>query len=207
MTLLPQDRNQRVLVSLLGVVVVMGALAWAAVPFYTWFCRVTGYGGTTQVGTAGDVQQILDQTVTVRFDANTDPALPWTFRPMQRDMTLRIGETGMAFYEAVNNSSQPITGRASYNVAPEIAGSFFYKIECFCFTEQTLQPGEWVEMPVVFEVDPEIVTDRDAGKVRDITLSYTFYQYGAPGNASSGTEAKPETQAAASGRPGTSRLN
>ncbi|TKW67397.1 MAG: cytochrome c oxidase assembly protein [Paracoccus denitrificans] len=186
MRLLPRDKNQRVMVQLVGVVLVMGALAWAAVPFYNWFCKVTGYGGTTQVAEAAAIadQQVLDETITIRFDANTDANLPWTFRPLQTEMEVPIGATGMAFYEAVNNSDHVITGRASYNVAPEIAGSFFYKIECFCFTEQTLQPGERIEMPVSFEVDPEIVTDRDAYKVRDITLSYTFHEYGTPETAS-----------------------
>lgn len=178
MKILPQDRNQRVVVSLLGVVVVMGALAWAAVPFYNWFCRVTGYAGTTQVAEGPrDAPVILDETITIRFDSNIEPSLPWSFKPMQREMTMRIGESAMAFYEAVNNSDRTITGRASYNVAPDIAGSFFYKIDCFCFTEQTLKPGERIEMPVSFEVDPEIVNDRDAYKVRDITLSYTFHPF------------------------------
>ena len=203
MKLLPTDKNQRVMVQLLAVVVTMGALAWAAVPFYNWFCKVTGYGGTTQVAVAKDIadQQVLDETITIRFDANTDTNLPWTFRPMQKEMVVPIGATGMAFYEAVNNSDRPITGRASYNVAPEIAGSFFYKIECFCFTEQTLQPGERIEMPVSFEVDPEIVTDRDAYKVRDITLSYTFHDYGSPEAAGA------DTQAALTTEPGETRIN
>ncbi|WBU57003.1 cytochrome c oxidase assembly protein [Paracoccus sediminicola] len=178
MSILPKDKNLRVLTSLLGVVVVMGALAWAAVPFYNWFCRVTGYAGTTQVAeTSDEKREILDEMVTIRFDANTEPSLPWSFKPMQREMTMKIGQDGMAFYEATNNSDRPITGRASYNVAPDIAGSFFYKIDCFCFTEQTLQPGETVQMPVSFQVDPAIVTDRDAYRVRDITLSYTFHPF------------------------------
>lgn len=204
MRLLPQDKNQRVMVQLLAVVVTMGALAWAAVPFYNWFCRVTGYGGTTQVATAKDAadQVILDEMITIRFDANTDPNLPWTFRPLQTEMEVPIGATAMAFYEAVNNSDHAITGRASYNVAPEIAGSFFYKIDCFCFTEQTLQPGERVEMPVSFEVDPDIVTDRDAYKVRDITLSYTFHQYGKPAAA-----ADADTQAALTTEADETRIN
>ncbi len=195
MNFLPKDKNQRVMVQLLGVVLVMGALAWAAVPFYNWFCRVTGYGGTTQVAEAAAAGQvILDEEITIRFDANIDPDLPWSFRPMQRQMKMRIGQTGLAYYEAVNNSDHPITGRASYNVAPDIAGSFFYKIECFCFTEQTLQPGERIEMPVSFEVDPEIVNDRDAYKVRDITLSYTFHEYDTPETASAATvEQVPQT--------------
>jgi len=170
-----QRSNGRTVAMLLGVVVVMGALAWAAVPFYDWFCRVTGYGGTTNVAaSASDV--VLEEKVRVRFDANVDPNMGWTFRPMQRDMELRIGENAIAFYEAVNTTDEPITGTASYNVAPEIAGYYFNKIQCFCFTEQTLQPGERVEMPVSFFVDAGIVDDRDAGRVRDITLSYTFHR-------------------------------
>jgi len=170
-----QRSNGRTVAMLLGVVGVMGALAWAAVPFYDWFCRVTGYGGTTNVAaSASDV--VLEEKVRVRFDANVDPNMGWTFRPMQRDMELRIGENAIAFYEAVNTTDEPITGTASYNVAPEIAGYYFNKIQCFCFTEQTLQPGERVEMPVSFFVDAGIVDDRDAGRVRDITLSYTFHR-------------------------------
>ena len=167
--------NNRLAAKLVGVAVTMGALAWAAVPFYDWFCRTTGYGGTTNVATAAS-NDVLDALVTVRFDANTAPDMPWEFRAVQTEMTLKIGETGMAFYEAYNPTSKPVAGTASYNVAPEIAGYYFTKIQCFCFTEQVLQPGERVEMPVVFYVDPEIVTDRDAGRIRNITLSYTFYQ-------------------------------
>ncbi len=167
--------NGRVAAMLVGVVVTMGALAWAAVPFYDWFCRVTGYAGTTNVA-SGVAQDILEETVTVRFDANTAAGMPWQFRPMQTEMTLRIGETGMAFYEAYNPTNKPVAGSASYNVAPDLAGYYFNKIQCFCFTEQVLQPGERIEMPVVFYVDPELVKDRDAGRIRNITLSYTFYQ-------------------------------
>ncbi|MEZ5884153.1 MAG: cytochrome c oxidase assembly protein [Paracoccaceae bacterium] len=167
--------NNRVAFRLLGLVVVMGALAWAAVPFYDWFCRVTGYGGTTNVAEAGS-DVILDEMVTVRFDANVAKDMPWQFKPMQREMTLRIGETGLAFYEAYNPSDRVVAGTASYNVAPDIAGYYFDKIQCFCFTEQVLQPGERVEMPVSFYVDPELVKDRDAGGIRYITLSYTFYE-------------------------------
>ncbi|MGN7869845.1 cytochrome c oxidase assembly protein [Paracoccus sp. 22332] len=168
----PETRTVAVLV---GVVVTMGALAWAAVPFYDWFCRVTGFGGTTQVAESAP-DQVLDEVVRVRFDANVDKDMEWTFRPMQTSMELKIGEPGLAFYEAVNNSDVAITGTASYNVAPEVSGYYFDKIECFCFTEQTLQPGERIEMPVSFFVDPDLVKDRDAGWVRDITLSYTFHR-------------------------------
>lgn len=167
--------HSRTLGMLVGVVVVMGALSWAAVPFYDWFCRVTGYAGTTNVADAAS-DTVLEEKVRVRFDANVDPNLEWTFRPLQRDMELRIGENAIAFYEAVNNTDQPLTGTASYNVAPETAGYFFNKIECFCFTEQTLQPGERIEMPVSFFVDAGIVDDNDAGRIRDITLSYTFHK-------------------------------
>ncbi|WP_134679796.1 cytochrome c oxidase assembly protein [Paracoccus ravus] len=167
--------NARIVSLLVGVVIVMGALSWAAVPFYDWFCRVTGYGGTTNVAAAAS-DVVLEEKVRVRFDANVDTNMGWTFRPMQREMELRIGENAIAFYEAVNNTDQPITGTASYNVAPEIAGYYFNKIQCFCFTEQTLQPGERIEMPVSFFVDAGLVDDRDAGRIRDITLSYTFHR-------------------------------
>jgi cytochrome c oxidase assembly protein subunit 11 len=169
------DGNSRIAAMLVGVVVTMGALAWAAVPFYDWFCRVTGYGGTTNVATEG-ASEILDEVVTVRFDANTAAGMPWEFRPLQNEMKLKIGETGMAFYEAYNPTDKPVAGTAAYNVAPDLAGYYFNKIQCFCFTEQVLKPGERVEMPVVFYVDPELVDDRDAGRIRNITLSYTFYQ-------------------------------
>jgi cytochrome c oxidase assembly protein subunit 11 len=162
-----------------SVVVFMGALAWASVPLYDWFCRVTGYGGATNVAETGS-DVVLDQTITVRFDASKERDFPWEFRPMQREMEIRIGETGMAFYEAYNPTDRPIAGSSSYNVAPFEAGGFFVKIACFCFEEQVLQPGERVEMPVTFFVDPEIVDDRDAKHVPHITLSYTFYEIDLP---------------------------
>lgn len=165
----------RTVAMLVGVVVTMGALSWAAVPFYDWFCRVTGFGGTTQVSQSTS-DEVLDEVVRVRFDANVDSNLGWTFRPMQTRMDLKIGESGLAFYEAVNTSDEPLTGTASYNVAPEVSGYYFIKVECFCFTEQTLQPGESIEMPVSFYVDPDLVRDRDSSHVRDITLSYTFHR-------------------------------
>lgn len=167
--------EKRTVTWLVGVVVVMGALSWAAVPFYNWFCKVTGYGGTTQVAEQPSDHEI-NEIVRVRFDANVDKNLDWTFKPMQKRMDLKIGENALAFYEAVNTSDEPITGTASFNVAPDVAGYYFIKVECFCFTEQTLQPGERIEMPVSFYVDPELVEDRDAKWVRDITLSYTFHR-------------------------------
>ena len=168
--------NSRTAAILIGIVVTMGALAWAAVPFYSWFCRVTGYGGTTNVATEG-ATRVLDQTVTVRFDANTDPAMPWEFKPVQRQMTLKIGETGMAFFEAYNPTDHTIAGTAAYNVAPDLAGYYFNKIQCFCFTENELKPGETMDMPVVFFVDPAIVDDLDAKDITTITLSYTFFPH------------------------------
>ena len=168
-------RNRRLALGLAVVVPAMIGASYAAVPLYDLFCKVTGFGGTTNVAEAAS-ETVLDEKVRVRFDSNVDSNMGWTFRPMQREMELRIGENAIAFYEAINNTDQPVTGTASYNVAPDAAGYFFNKIECFCFTEQTLQPGERVEMPVSFYVDPEMVTDRDAGRIRDITLSYTFHR-------------------------------
>ncbi len=173
------DAKSKTVVRLVGVVVTMGALAWASVPLYDWFCRVTGYGGETNVAD-GASDEVLDETITVRFDASKERDFPWEFKPMQREMEVRIGETGLAFYEAYNPTDEPIAGQSSYNVTPFEAGGFFTKIDCFCFEEQVLQPGERVEMPVTFYVDPEIVDDRDAKLVHTITLSYTFYQIDMP---------------------------
>jgi cytochrome c oxidase assembly protein subunit 11 len=164
---------------LLSVVFVMGALSWASVPLYDLFCRVTGFGGTPDVAEAGS-SEVLEQTIKVRFDGSLDRSMPWTFKPVVREMELKIGETGLAFYEAHNPTSRPVAGSASYNVTPYEAGGFFTKIDCFCFQEQVLQPGETVQMPVTFYVDPEIVTDRDAKYVHTITLSYTFYEIDLP---------------------------
>jgi cytochrome c oxidase assembly protein subunit 11 len=171
--------NQKVVTTLLGVVVTMGALAWAAVPFYSWFCRTTGYGGATSVA-AGPASQVLDRTMLIRFDANTDPAMPWQFRPKAHSMTVRIGETGLAFYEAYNPTDETIAGTAAFNVAPDAAGGYFTKIQCFCFSMQVLRPHERVEMPVSFYVDPAIVRDDDGKYLKSITLSYTFYRTDLP---------------------------
>jgi cytochrome c oxidase assembly protein subunit 11 len=160
---------------LVSVVAVMACLSFAAVPAYNLFCRVTGYGGTTGVGEAPSAE-VLDRTIRVRFDANTAPDMPWEFRPLDRTMEIRIGETGLAFYEAYNPTDEPVAGSASYNVAPYAAGSYFTKIACFCFQMQVLGPGERVEMPVSFYVDPAMVEDREAGLVNGITLSYTMHR-------------------------------
>ena len=170
----PMDGKTKTLAQTIGVVIFMGGLAWASVPLYDWFCRVTGYGGATNVAdTASD--EILDQTILVRFAASLERDMPWEFTPVAREMELRIGETGLAFYEAYNPTDRPIAGTASYNVAPFAAGSYFAKIDCFCFELQVLQPGERVMMPVTFYVDPDIVEDREAKHTNHITLSYTFH--------------------------------
>ena len=164
---------------LVGVAVLMGALAWASVPFYDWFCRVTGFGGVPGVASEGS-SEILDRTIKIRFDANVERGMPWKFKPVERTMELKIGETGLAFYEAHNPTDRPVAGSASFNVFPYEAGGYFTKIACFCFEEQVLQPGETVQMPVTFFVDPEIVTDRDAKHIKKITLSYTFHEIDLP---------------------------
>ncbi len=169
----------KTLAQTVSVVVFMGAMAWASVPLYDWFCRVTGYGGTTGTAAAGS-DVVLDRTIKVRFDGGLDRGMPWEFKPMQREMEVRLGETGLAFYEAYNPTNRPIAGSAAYNVSPFTAGGYFTKIACFCFEQQILQPGERVEMPVTFYVDPEIVDDRDARHVPVITLSYTFYEIDLP---------------------------
>lgn len=169
------EGKKKTVVQLVSVVVVMGALAWAAVPLYDLFCRVTGFGGETQVATS-ESDTILEQTIKIKFDASKERGMPWEFKPMQREMELRIGESGLAFYEAYNPTDHVVAGTASYNVAPFAAGGYFVKIACFCFTEQVLQPGERVEMPVTFYVDPEIVNDPEAKFAKHITLSYTFHE-------------------------------
>lgn len=180
MRLFPRIQGpQRTAAQAVCVVVFMGGLAWASVPFYDWFCRVTGFGGATNVVDAGS-DVILDQTIKVRFDASLERGMPWTFEPEVREMEIRIGETGLAFYEAHNPLDVPIAGQAAYNVTPYEAGAFFDKIACFCFVEQVLMPGETVMMPVSFFVDPAIVDDREGQYVHTITLSYTFYEIDLP---------------------------
>jgi cytochrome c oxidase assembly protein subunit 11 len=155
----------------------MLALGFAAVPLYRLFCQVTGFAGTTMRVTqaeAAKVRPAAGRTISIRFDGNIARGLPWDFRPAQVTETVTIGERDMAFYIARNKAARPITGTASFNVSPEQAGKYFNKIECFCFTEQTLRPGEEVRMPVIFFVDPAILNDPDARDVEQITLSYTF---------------------------------
>lgn len=173
------DDNNQTLVQTVGVVVVMGSLGFASVPLYNLFCRVTGFGGTPSRGSGQGVAE-LDRTVLIRFDASLERGMPWEFRPVQRELEVNIGEVGLAFYEAYNPTDRPIAGTASYNVQPYAAGGYFTKIDCFCFTEQVLAPGERLEMPVTFYVDPEIVEDAEGKFVREITLSYTFYETDLP---------------------------
>ena len=169
------QRSNRVVVgTCLAFVGGMVGMAYAAVPLYDMFCRVTGYNGTTQrVEQASDV--ILDEKVKVTFDANTSGGLPWEFKPVQRDIDIRIGETVQVMYKAKNLSSKPTTGQATFNVTPMQAGAYFNKVQCFCFTEPTLQPGEEMEMPVVFFVDPDMVKAVETKDIKTLTLSYTFY--------------------------------
>jgi len=166
-------RNKNVALLLAIFVAGMVGLAFAAVPLYQMFCQVTGYGGTTQVADANP-KGVIAREMTVRFDSNVDRALPWTVEPAS-PITDRIGTVDTVNFIATNTSDKPITGQAIFNVTPDLAGLYFNKIECFCFTEQTLQPGETVEMPIVFFVDPDLDDDHDLATVREITLSYTFY--------------------------------
>jgi cytochrome c oxidase assembly protein subunit 11 len=170
-----QRRNRRLLLSLFCVAAGMVGLAYASVPLYDMFCRVTGFGGTTQRAEAAPTQ-VVDRTITVRFNADVNNKLPWSFRPEQRSITLKLGETGLAAYRAENRSDAATVGTASYNVTPEKAGQYFNKIECFCFTEQVLQPGQGVDMPVAFFVDPAMADDPAMEDVTTITLSYTFFR-------------------------------
>jgi cytochrome c oxidase assembly protein subunit 11 len=166
--------DARVALYCLGIVATMTGAAFAAVPLYDLFCRVTGFGGTTQrAETAPD--HILDQTISVRFDANVANGLPWAFAPEAREVQLKIGQSGLMIYVAENTGAKTTSGTASFNVTPTIAGQYFVKVQCFCFTEQELQAGESMDMPVAFYVDPEIVNDPDLVGLPEITLSYTFF--------------------------------
>ena len=165
--------------SLAALVTGMVGLSFASVPLYRLFCQVTGYGGVPQRADKAP-GEVLDRTIKIRFDGNVDGSLPWTFAPVQQTMDVKIGETALAFFKASNNSSSPVTGRAIFNVSPELTGRYFTKIECFCFKQQTLEAGQIVEMPVTFFVDPKIVDDDDTKHITEITLSYTFYRSDEP---------------------------
>lgn len=168
------NRNARTALFGVGVIAAMVGLTAASVPLYDWFCRVTGYGGTTQRAEGSPVE-VLDRAITVRFNADIDPGLGWRFEPVQRTVEVKIGENRLAFYTATNATDRPLVGTATFNVTPYDAGPYFSKIHCFCFEEQPLMPGETVEMPVSFYVDPAILDDPDTAELETITLSYTFF--------------------------------
>lgn len=169
-----QRNVRRTVFACAGIVLGMVGLAYASVPLYDLFCKVTGFGGTpvTREGNASDV---LDRTISVRFDANVAPGLPWRFSPETPEVKVRLGETTTVHYRVTNTGSKPATGIATYNVQPDLAGAYFSKLECFCFTEQTLQPGETLESAVVFYVDPRLAQDADVKDLSSITLSYTYF--------------------------------
>jgi cytochrome c oxidase assembly protein subunit 11 len=157
----------------------MVGAAYAAVPFYNWFCKTTGFGGTTQVSERAP-DHILGRMLTIRFDSNVTPGLPWKFQPEQNEIQVRIGEVATVHYKVINEAAREIAGQASYNVTPPTIGAYFAKINCFCFTEQRLKAGETREMTVVFYVDPSIVKDHEQDDLNTITLSYTFYRLREP---------------------------
>jgi len=172
----PRLGRDALIASVCGFVVVfMVGASYAAVPFYNWFCRVTGFNGTTQVATSAPTSGPLTRRISVRFDANVGPGLPWKFEPEQTEIEIPIGQVTTVFYTVTNQSARTTAAQAAYNVAPLTVGAYFQKINCFCFTEQTMAPGEKREMPVVFYVDPALASDAENDGLNTITLSYTFY--------------------------------
>jgi cytochrome c oxidase assembly protein subunit 11 len=176
-------KNRRVALAAATGAAAMLGLAYASVPLYRLFCQATGFGGTPQVAEVAP-QDVSNRTIKIRFDANVAASMGWEFHPGQLEMTVKLGEPALAFYRARNTTSGTVTGTAAFNVTPEQAGAFFNKIECFCFTEQTLKAGESAEMPVTFFVDPAILDDADAAAIDAITLSYSFYPAGEPESVS-----------------------
>lgn len=170
-----QRRNIRLMWGLFGFTFFMIGMAFAAVPLYDLFCKVTGFGGTPQVAEAGIVRPVGERRVHVRFNSDIAGDLPWSFEPLQREVEVRVGEEKLVFYRATNRSAQAIVGTSTFNVTPDTAGIYFNKTQCFCFTEQLLKPGESIDMPVVFFVDPEFAKDRKTENVTTISLSYTFF--------------------------------
>ena len=173
------ESNRLVAAGLVALVAFMSGLSFAAIPLYRMFCAATGYAGTPQRAATGS-SKVLPETITVRFDANVATGLPWSFQPVQRELTVHVGENKLAFFHVENLSKETLTGSAAFNVSPDLMGQYFTKVQCFCFTEQTLKPGELLEMPVSFFIDPAILNDRDAKTVRDMTLSYTFFKVQRP---------------------------
>ena len=170
-----QKGKQKTLLLVASVVFFMGALSYASVPLYKLFCQVTGYGGTTQVA-QNLSDKVIDRSVTIRFDANVNPALDWKFVPAQKSIELSVGENALAFYRAENTGSAPVVGTATFNVTPDKAGIYFNKVECFCFQEQLLAPNQVIDMPVSFFIDPDMMNDPNLDDVTTITLSYTFFR-------------------------------
>ena len=170
-----RDKNARLAWTMVAIVGGMLGLAYAAVPLYQAFCKATGFAGTPLVAKEGE-RPVIARTVEVRFDSNTDANLPWRFQPVERSIKVHLGEEKLVFFRATNLSQRPIVGTATYNVTPEWTAGWFNKIQCFCFTEQLLQPGQSVDMPVLFFVDADMNKDRRYDDVRTITLSYTFYE-------------------------------
>ena len=176
-----ERRNRRLGLVMLAVAAAMLAMGYAAVPLYRLFCQVTGFGGTTQRANEAQAADAAARsaggtTISIRFDANTARGMPWQFRPLQTTDTVQIGQRDMAIFTARNLGEIPVTGTATFNVEPEQAGAYFNKVQCFCFTEQTLQPGQEVRMPVIYYIDPAALDDPDMDGVAQITLSYTFHQ-------------------------------
>ena len=184
-------RNRMTVALLLSVFVGMVGLSFASVPLYRLFCAATGYGGTTQRVDA-PADRVADAIVTVRFDADTSPDLAWEFRPIQREIQLHPGEQREIFYRAINRSNEPITATATYNVTPAKAGIYFDKLQCFCFNEQHLAPGESQDMGVVFFVDPDMLSDPGTRDVRTITLSYTMFRARGPDRPNTAAAAAPQ---------------
>ncbi len=186
-----QTRNRKTAIIITAVVAGMVGMSFAAVPAYRAFCQATGWGGTTQRAEAG-ADRTLERTITVRFDSAVSDGLSWRFKPEQASQTLHVGETGLAFYEAENFSNHTVSGRASFNVTPAKAGIYFNKIECFCFTEQSLKPGEKVSMPVTYFVDPAMADDKNLDDIQTITLAYTFFPWDDATSAGSDPESAAE---------------
>ena len=193
-------RNARTGVVLTGVVAGMIGLSFASVPLYRLFCQVTGYGGTTQVAEAAP-GAVSERVIKVRFNADTGPGLPWTFKPVQREIALKVGESGLAYFRARNLADVAVTGTSTFNVTPLKAGQYFSKVQCFCFDEQRLEAGQELDMAVSFFVDPAILSDRNLDDVTTITLSYTFFR--APDDADRVTG----NQSSAAKRPDTTEIN
>ena len=181
-------RHRKVGIICASIAATMVGASFAAVPLYRLFCQVTGFGGTTMVASKPSTT-VLERQVTVRFDANTRGNLGWRFEPVQTTVDVKLGDNALAFYRATNISDRPVTGTAVFNVTPELAGQYFNKIECFCFKEQTLQPGESIDMPVSFFVDAAYDRDRDVGHMGEITLSYSFYPVGKPDGKQTSSDA------------------